>query len=68
MCPRNRCKLWRQKNYRLSAMGGHICEIKSMAISNFILFSVNHCFRECNKVTHAVAAIDCKYPYTTNRF
>jgi hypothetical protein len=46
-------KLWRQR-YRLSAMGGCICEIKFMVISNFTSFSVNHYFRECNRVAHAV--------------
>jgi len=46
-------------SFRLSALGGIIWEIKTMAESSFNSISVIHCCRSCNQVAHGLAAIGC---------
>ena len=46
-------------SFRLSALGGIIWEIKTVAASSFISVTFNHCYRSCNRIAHALAAIGC---------
>ena len=44
-------------SFRLSALGGIIWEIKTVAASSFISVTFNHCYRSCNRVTHELPII-----------
>lgn len=47
--------------YRLSAMGGIITEIKHLMSSDFVSCRVSICNRVCNKVAHALATVGCSF-------
>lgn len=48
------------EDYRLSAMGGIITEIKHLLASEFVSVSIVVNSRDCNNVTHACAARGCR--------
>ena len=48
--------------YRLSALGGIITELRLLLMSEFVQFRVEVCPRLCNKVADALAAFGCKCP------
>ena len=45
--------------FRLSPLGGLIWEIKTMVACSFSSISFDHCYRSCNRIAHALAAIGC---------
>lgn len=53
-------------SFRLATAGGLIHEIKATIVSCFSSFSCVHCFRICNQVAHALAALGCKCPADSN--
>jgi len=48
--------------YRLSALGGIVTELRLLRMSEFVDARVQICPRSCNKVADALAAFGCKYP------
>lgn len=50
------------EDYRLSALGGVITELRSLLISEFVSFRLELCPRSCNKVADAIAVFGCKIP------
>ena len=48
--------------YRLSALGGIITELRLLLMSEFVQFRVEVCPRLCNKVADALAAFGCNCP------
>jgi len=48
--------------YRLSALGRVITELRLLLMSEFVQFRMEVCPRSCNKVADALAAFGCKYP------
>lgn len=51
------------EDYRLSAMGGIVTEVKHLLCSEFFFsVSLSMCPRICNRVAHALAVIGCKSP------
>lgn len=47
--------------FRLSLMGGFICEIKVPIVSNCSSFMVKYWYRECNRVVHAIMTLGYKF-------
>ena len=53
-------------DYRLSAVGGIITEMKFLLATDFPFCSISVCNHVCNSVTHALAAFGCKIPSGQN--
>jgi hypothetical protein len=48
------------EEYRLSALGGIITEIRLLLMSEFISFSICVCPKNCNKSADAIGAYGCR--------
>jgi hypothetical protein len=53
-------------DFRLSAVGGIITEMKFLISSEFHSCRINTCKRACNEVAHALATVGCSLPSGTN--